>query len=145
MAEPIQGPSRQELIAAYKAVLRAYIDQRPSGMRLRLANVLGTHKSFISQITNPADPTPLPPKHVDAIFEVCHLSSRERETFLSAYLVAHPRAAVGAREAGGASPHRTLHVDVPVLADPAKQRALEELVREFARRVAELVKGEGGS
>ena len=58
MPEPRR--SRQELVRGYKSVLRECIDQRPSGMRRKIAEVLGTHKSFISQITNPADPTPIP-------------------------------------------------------------------------------------
>ena len=51
---------RQERIAAYKTTLRRFIDQRPSGIRRKIAEVTGTHKSFISQITNPSDATPLP-------------------------------------------------------------------------------------
>jgi hypothetical protein len=143
MAEPAQRPSKQELIAAYKAILRAYIDQRPSGMRLRIARVLGTHKSFVSQITNPADPTPLPAKHLNALVEVCHLSPRERETFLAAYGAAHPNQSRGLRLAAGSAGHtRPLHLELPVLDNPARQKALEDLVRDFARRVADLMRGE---
>ena len=73
---------RQERIAAYKTTLRRFIDQRPSGIRRRIAEVTGTHKSFISQITNPSDATPLPARHIDTIFAVCHLSPEEQRTFL---------------------------------------------------------------
>ena len=32
-------------IAAYKAILRGYIDRRPAGMRARIADALGKHTS----------------------------------------------------------------------------------------------------
>ena len=73
---------RQERIAAYKTTLRRFIDQRPSGIRRKIAEVTGTHKSFISQITNPSDATPLPARHIDGIFAVCHLSPEEKQAFL---------------------------------------------------------------
>ena len=141
MAESATRPAKQELIAGYKAILRAYIDQRPSGMRLRIARVLGTHKSFVSQITNPADPTPLPAKHINAIIEVCHMSPRERATFLAAYGAAHPNQSSGLRLAPTADSRlKTLQLEVPRLDDPARQKAMEDLVRDFARRVAEIMR-----
>jgi hypothetical protein len=129
---------RQELIGSYKLLLRQFIDQRPSGMRRKIAEVLGTHKSFISQITNPVDPTPIPVRHLDPIGDVCHFSQAERERLMEAYLKAHPEH----RRAGeDATPrhYRTLHVQIPVLADPDKQRALEALVRDTVRRLCELI------
>ena len=81
---------RQERIAAYKTTLRRFIDQRPSGIRRKIAEVTGTHKSFISQITNPSDATPLPARHIDSIFAVCHLSPEEQQEFLKEYHSAHP-------------------------------------------------------
>ena len=35
----------QDLIAAYKAILRDVLDRRPSGMRQRLAEALGKNRS----------------------------------------------------------------------------------------------------
>ncbi len=55
-------------IAAYKALLRRALDNRPSGTRLKLAAALGTNRSFISQITNPGYPIPIPAQHLDVIF-----------------------------------------------------------------------------
>lgn len=131
---------RQVRIAAYKTTLRRFIDQRPSGIRRRIAEVTGTHKSFISQLTNPSDPTPLPARHIDAIFAVCHLSPEEKQAFLKEYHAAHP----------GHSEHaelrnvprrrtRTLHLQVPVIEDQRKQKALESLIRDTVRRLCELV------
>src|ERR1700730_19424522 len=50
----------QDLIAAYKAVLRDVLDKRPSGMRQRLAEALGKKRRFITPIANPAYQTPIP-------------------------------------------------------------------------------------
>ena len=128
---------RQERIAAYKTTLRRFIDQRPSGIRRKIAEVTGTHKSFISQITNPSDTTPLPARHLDSIFAVCHLSPEEKRAFLKEYHSAHP----GHTELRRASRRhtRTLHLQVPVIEDQRKQKALESLIRDTVRRLCELV------
>ena len=129
--------TRKEHVAAYKATLRRFIDQRPSGIRRKIAEVTGTHKSFISQLTNPSDATPLPARHIEAIFDVCRLSPEERQSFLDEYHSAHP---------GRAAPRharqrhtRTLHLQVPMLRDEKRQEALESLIRDTVRRLCELV------
>ena len=129
--------TRQELIAVYKATLRRLIDQRPSGIRQKIAEVTGTHKSFISQITNPADGTPLPVRHIDSIFDVCHLSPDEQEAFLKEYHSAHPEHAALKHEPQRHM--RTLHIQVPALDDENKQKALEALIRDTVRRLYNLV------
>ena len=48
---------------ASKQHLQACIDRRPSGTRQKIAGALGKPKSFVSQITNPAYPSPVPPHH----------------------------------------------------------------------------------
>src|SRR5258708_18107234 len=85
----------QGSIAAYKAILKGYIDRRPAGMRARIAGALGKHKSFVSQLTNPIYPMPIPARHVSTILAACHFSAEERKTFLKAYAVAHPAAIAG--------------------------------------------------
>jgi hypothetical protein len=128
-------------IATYKAILKDYIDRRPAGMRARIAGALGKHKSFVSQLTNPIYPMPVPARHLSAIFEICHFSAEERKTFLKAYRLAHPaRAADGVSgEDGAVSRRKVLSLEIPVLRTPGKQRALEALVRNFVERVAELI------
>ena len=128
---------KQARIAAYKAKLREMINERPSGIRQKIAEITGTHKSFISQITNPSESTPLPARHIDAIFEVCHLSPEERDRFLELYGVAHPEHARPAP--GKAKRTKTLHLQVPVLADERRQRELETLIQEFVHRVGRLI------
>jgi hypothetical protein len=76
--------TREETVAAYKQILRDYLDRRPSGTRQKIALALGKHKSFVSQIANPAYPEPVPARYLGAIFDLCHLSPEERETFMAA-------------------------------------------------------------
>jgi hypothetical protein len=128
---------RQELIASYKGILRGFLEQRPSGIRARLARVLGTHKSFVSLIANPSDPTPIPARHLAAIAEVCHLSEAEQGRLLAAYVAAHPQHARRLRPADAGHPHtRPLHLEIPVLGDPLRQKEFEEAIRDFVRRLA---------
>ncbi|HEX9209988.1 MAG TPA: hypothetical protein VF901_05715 [Bradyrhizobium sp.] len=127
-------------VAEYKIILRKVLDNRPSGTRLKLAAALGKNRSFVSQITNPAYLVPIPAKHVTVIFEVCHLSSAERSAFLDAYGRAHP----GRLRA----PHREAHtriisVTVPELGDDKKNRALEQLIVDFAAQLARFAESVG--
>src|ERR1700739_2747195 len=78
-------------VAAYKRIFREVLDRRPSGMRLRLAHAMGKNRSFVSQISNPAYPVPIPVQHLSTIFEVCHFPAPARAAFLAAYARAHPR------------------------------------------------------
>ncbi|HXN54876.1 MAG TPA: hypothetical protein VN874_01305 [Myxococcales bacterium] len=128
-------------IAAYKAILKDYIDRRPAGMRARIAAAIGKHKSFVSQLTNPIYPVPVPARHLSTIVEICHFSAEERRTFLKAYALAHPVRAAGATGGEGRLlPRRkVLPLEIPVLRDPRKQRALEALVRQFVERLGELL------
>jgi len=125
-------------IATYKTILRDAIDRRPAGMRARIALALGKHKSFVSQLTNPIYPMPLPARHVETIFEICHFSPEERRAFLKAYERAHPKSEP-MPENGGSAHRKTISLEVPNLGDPRKQRALESLLREFAERIAALL------
>src|ERR1700736_5624493 len=128
-------------IAAYKAILKGYIDRRPAGMRARIAGALGKHKSFVSQLTNPIYPMPIPARHVSTILEICHFSAEERKTFLKAYASAHPASNLGALPDDGRMLARPkgLSPEIPLLRDPRRQRALEALLRQFVERVFELV------
>ena len=127
-------------VADYKVILRRVLDNRPSGTRLKLAAALGKNRSFVTQITNPAYLVPIPAKHVAIIFEVCHLSGAERAAFLEAYGRAHPgRLRASHREART----RTIAVTVPDLGDDKKNRALEQLVIDFAAQLARYAESVG--
>jgi hypothetical protein len=139
-ARTVKVSSDVEPIAAYKTILRDSIDRRPAGMRTRIANALGKHKSFVSQLTNPVYPMPIPARHIETIFEICHFSPEERRAFLKAYARAHPeRRPETAQESGASSGRKTISLEVPELADPRKQRELEALLREFAERMGKLL------
>jgi hypothetical protein len=123
-------------VCDYKRILQRVLDNRPSGTRQRLATALGKNRSFVSQIANPAYPVPIPAQHVETIFELCHFSQDEKRTFLDAYRQAHPtRLSVVA----DAPRERTVRLQVPDLADPARNRAVDALLAEFARNVARIV------
>jgi hypothetical protein len=126
-------------IAAYKTILRDCIDRRPAGLRARIATALGKHKSFVSQLTNPIYPMPVPARHIDTIFEICHFSAEERRAFREAYARAHPEkepTAVG--ESASPGRRKTISLEIPALGDARKQRQLEALLREFVERVGDL-------
>ncbi|NIA69244.1 hypothetical protein HBA54_11645 [Pelagibius litoralis] len=122
-------------VAAYKAVLQAVLDKRPSGTRQRLATALGKNRSFISQISNPSYAVPIPARHLDIIFEICHLSVDERQAFLEAYGRAHPRRLKLIKDA---APTRELRIQLPDLGDEVRNRELERVVEEFVQKVARL-------
>jgi hypothetical protein len=130
---------RAEAIANYKRILRTYIDRRPSGTRQKIALTLGKHKSFVSQITNPAYASPVPAPHLNAIVEICHFSPEERKSFLGAYAAAHPRQGGDAAGAPSADKAYDLRIRVPVLADARLQKEREATIRQTASRIIALV------
>jgi hypothetical protein len=127
-------------IRAYKSVLSSVIEQRPSGTRQRLADALGKHRSFVTQITSPAYSTPIPSRHLQAIFSVCHFSPQERDAFLAPYRIAHP----GKAPADGEM-KRTRHISltVPDLGDARQNAALDRAINEFIQKIAGIA-GKGG-
>jgi hypothetical protein len=131
-ADP-EPKSGVEPVAAYKSILQAIIDNRPSGTRQRIASAIGKNRSFVSQITNPVYPTPIPAQHLDTIFSICHFSAAEREAFLHAYRRAHPgRLEVVDHD----RPVRRVLIEVPDFGNAAKNRAADEMLADLARRLA---------
>jgi hypothetical protein len=123
-------------VAAYKEILRDVLDRRPSGMRRRLAEALGRNPSFISQISNPAYPTPIPSGHVETILDICHFSEVERQRFHAAYEIAHVRRA---RHVGDGRRYRLVSIRVPDFADAKKNRAVDDILHVLAANVAKLM------
>ena len=134
-----RAASAGEAVAAYKSILRAVLDARPSGMRLRLAGALGKNRSFVSQIANPAYPTPIPATHLAQIFETCRFSDKDRTRFLAAYGRAHPRHEF-AQEADGATRLSTLRL--PDLGDEARNAKMDRLVETFARDLLDIAENQ---
>ncbi len=123
-------------LVRYKQILDRVIATRPSGIRRRLADALHKHPSFVSQITNPAYPTPVPPADVITIFEICHFSTADRRAFLEAYRAAHPRRSQHLF-ADDTPAERTLTLKVPDFGDRALNEAYDEILRRTARQFAD--------
>ncbi len=137
--------SREDLVREYKTVLRELVDLRPSGTRQKIAEALGKHKSFVSQITNPTYPVPIPAGDVSVIAKVCHLSPSEKQRFLSAYQAAHPNRKAGA--SGSAASKRSvsdngrqMSIMLPNLGDPELEQQLEDSIRQTAKRMIGLAR-----
>jgi hypothetical protein len=131
-------PARNEKTAsveAYKSILRNVLDRRPSGTRQRLAMALGKNRSFISQISNPAYPVPIPAPHLEIIFEICHFSGAEKRAFLESFARAHP---VRAGLARGGPALRAIRLEVADFGDARRNREFDSLMRDIARRLGRL-------
>ena len=137
MAEHDAG-TRAAAVAAYKAMLRGLIELRPSGLRGRLAAALGKHKSFVSQIANPAYRVPIPAGDLSIIFEVCHFSQAERERFLDLYRTAHPERARHL-PSGGGRPHE-LRIALPAFRSEALAREIESMLLDLSARIIRLAR-----
>jgi len=94
---------------------------------------LGKHKSFVSQITNPAYSVPIPATDLATIFEICHLSPAEREQFLTDYRAAHPDRASRPLRAANA-PHE-LRIALPKFETESRAREVEAMERRRADEV----------
>jgi hypothetical protein len=127
--------SEMSPIEAYKAILLAVIENRPSGTRQRLAEALGKNRSFVSQIINASYPTPVPAQHIETIFSICHFAPHEREAFLEAYRVAHPGKLETVRAPRQA---RRIVVELPDFGRPAINRKVDEIIHTMARSLSTL-------
>ncbi len=131
------SPSDAEAaVARYKTVLQRVLDNRPSGTRQRLAGALGKNRSFVSQIANPAYATPIPARHLETIFEICHFSPDDRMNFLEAYATAHPRRLSSAAHARRLRPHT---VYLPDFGDDARNHELDRMLADFVHRMTRLI------
>ncbi len=134
-----EEPGELGAVAEYKRLFKEVLDTRPSGMRLRLAHAIGKNRSFISQISNPAYPVPIPVQHLNTIFNVCHFPPTARAAFLEAYARAHPRRMARLAEIPRERPI-TLHV--PDLGSAKRNGQVDALLQEFARRLSALLRDE---
>jgi hypothetical protein len=140
MIDKMPEAGSEEAIRAYKTILSHVIDQRPSGMRQRLADALGKHRSFVTQISSPAYSIPIPSKNLPSIFSVCHFSPAERDQFLAAYHQAHP-----GKMSVAAGMRKTRHVSliVPDFGDDKQNAALDRAVNDFIQKLTSIT-GKGG-
>jgi hypothetical protein len=134
-----EATSSEEAVARYKEILQRVMETRPSGTRQRLAGALGKNRSFISQITNPAYATPIPARHLETIFEICHFSPDDRAQFSEAYSRAHPRRMAAERSDRRVRAHT---IYLPDLGDETRNHELDRAVGEFVQRLARLIDSE---
>ena len=124
-------------VAEYKRILSDVLESRPSGMRLRLARAMGKNRSFISQISKPSYPVPIPVQHLHTIIEVCRFSPAEKSAFLKAYARAHPRRIGRLAEVPR---DRSLVLHLPDLGSARRNAQLDELLQDFAKRLAAVLR-----
>jgi hypothetical protein len=108
-------------------------------MRIRLAHAMGKNRSFVSQISNPAYPVPVPVQHLNTIVEVCHFPPAAKQAFLRAYARAHPRR-LG--QLAKAPRDRAVTLHVPDLGSPKRNGKVDALLQEFARRLTAILQEE---
>jgi hypothetical protein len=133
----LDGQGEASAVAAYKRIFKEVLDSRPSGMRIRLAHAMGKNRSFVSQISNPAYPVPVPVQHLNTIFEVCHFPPAAKEAFLRAYARAHPR-----RHLTKAPRDRTMTLHLPDLGSAKRNGKVDALLQEFALRLVAILQGD---
>jgi len=126
-------------VAEYKRIFKEVLDSRPSGMRIRLAHAMGKNRSFVSQISNPAYPVPVPVQHLNTIFEVCHFPPAAKQAFLRAYARAHPRRL---SQLARTPRDRTITLHLPDLGSPRRNGKVDALLQEFARRLTAILQEE---
>ena len=136
---PVASNDGEEDIRAYKRLLAELIDRRPSGTRQRLADALGKHRSFVTQITSVSYPTPLPERHVATVLSVCHFSAAEQEEFLQAYRRAHPGRL---RKHDDGRRLRHLSLLVPDLGSDERNRMFDQAVTDMAHKMGALAQSE---
>ncbi len=132
----LEEPGEISAVAEYKRVFKEVLDSRPSGLRIKLAHAMGKNRSFVSQISNPTYPVPVPIQHLNTIFEVCHFPPPAKAAFLRAYARAHPRR-MG--QLAKTPRERTLMLNVPNLGTTKRNQQLDALMHEFARRLVAIL------
>lgn len=132
--------NQAELIAAYKELLRGYLEKRPSGLRKRISDAIGTNRSFVSQITNPKYSVPIPSHYVHKLIAVCHLSPPERTAFIAAYLEAHPGQAE-LLERPDLIEQQSVTIDLSAIRDESQRELIKQTLRYTADSLISLANG----
>jgi len=128
----VEEAGQLSAVAEYKRVFREVLEKRPSGMRLRLAHAMGKNRSFVSQISNPAYPVPIPVQHLSTIFDVCHFPAPAKAAFLAAYARAHPRRMGRLDEIPR---ERTVMLHLPDLGSAKRNAQIDAMMQELARQI----------
>ena len=127
----------KNMVRNYKKIFQSVLNKRPSGTRQKLASELGKNRSFISQISNPDYSVPIPPRHLESIFEICRFTKKNKTEFLKAYAQAHPNR-INTRS--GRSATREITLQVPDLGSSVNNKELEELIMLVSNKISRIVK-----
>jgi hypothetical protein len=129
--------NKEDLIKGYKVLLQEYLAKRPSGLRRKIAEAIGSNRSFASQITSPVYRVPLPTHNVHKIMDVCHFSPLERTMFLAAYLKAHPGQAelLGQRNSDASS---LFEIDLARVENEVARNLIMQTLRSQAEAMIEI-------
>lgn len=122
------NPSKDELIRDYKLLLQEYLSIRPAGYRRKIADAIGSNRSFVSQITSPQYRVPIPGANLQKIMDVCHFSPLERMMFTAAFVRAHPNQAEMV-ERQNADDDARIDIDLSRIADPKIRALISQTVR----------------
>ena len=118
-------------------MLSTVIDQRPSGTRQRLADALGKHRSFVTQITSPAYSTPIPAKHLPTDLFGLPLQPAGARRLPRRLSAGASRQGCICIESGRAR-RAHLSLTVPDLGDDKQNAALDRAIDEFIHRITSI-------
>ncbi len=128
-------------VRRYKLLLQHFLERRGSGTQQIIADAIGKHPSFVSQMVSPAYDMPVPSRYVRAIAEHAGFTQTERDAFLDAYLHAHrdrTSDVLGLSVDSGETQRRqwVLEINLPALSSLAAQRLLEGAIISMAQNMA---------
>ena len=132
--------SKLPAIRTYKTLLRAAVERCPAGTKQKIAKELGTSRSFVSQIFNPAYSVPVPAKHLNTLIKLCALTQSEETAFRSAHLLAHPPPASD----GGRRKQNEICIPLPKFENADQRRAVEQAILASAEAIIKVSVGDAG-
>ena len=127
-------------INTYKTLLRVAVERCPSGTKQQIAKELGTSRSFVSQIFNPAYEVPVPAKHLDKLIRLCALTQPEEAAFRAAHMRAHPPPA--AKNRGGNQ--NELCIPLPEFESADQRKAVKQAILASAEAIIKVTVGKSG-
>jgi len=123
-------------VRRYKLLLQHFLERRSGGVQQTIAQAIGKHPSFVSQMVSPAYEMPVPARYVRAIADHAGFTQPERNAFLDAYLQAHREHTLEILSLTDQNSDTwTLKLNLPALASPAAQRLLETAITRMAREM----------
>ncbi len=130
--------SKQGLVKEYKEILRDCLATKPSGLKKRIANAIGSNSSFVSQITNPNYRVPIPSHTVHKIMDTCHFTAAERTAFVKAYLLAHPDQSELITERTVSAGNHMFSIDLSRINDATARNIIKQALKDQAEAFIEI-------